>query len=104
MFDRIEEGYENGQPLYVGNAHRNSSGRESVFRIMTEDAFVEMQQSDVQEILREQHIVITDKRQRKLSFEDALLDIAPLNTVTSIQGVLFGLFNYNNHLTRYMKI
>ena len=45
-----------------------------------------MGQSDVQEILREQHIVVTGIRHQEQSFEEALLDIAPLDWVTSIQG------------------
>ena len=54
---------------------------------------MEMEQSVVQEILREQHLVITDKRQRKQSFEDALLDIAPLDWMTSIQGQIYLCFD-----------
>ena len=45
-----------------------------------------MEQMEVQEILRKQHIVVTDMRHEKKSFEQALLDIAELGWVTAIQG------------------
>ena len=51
-----------------------------------------MEQVEVQEILRKQHIVVTDMRHEKIKFEEALLDIAELGWVTAIQGeqVFFG--------------
>ncbi len=45
-----------------------------------------MEHCVVQEILRKQHVVITDKSHRKQSFKDALLGIAPLKWRTGIQG------------------
>ena len=51
-----------------------------------------MEHSEVQEIMREKHIVVTDMRHETKSFEKALLDIAELSRVTAIQGeqVFFG--------------
>lgn len=86
LLARIEEGYEDGQPLYINDNRRTTPKKESVFKIISEADFVEMEDSEVQEILREQHIVVTDMRHQKKSFEEALLDIAPLNYATGIQG------------------
>lgn len=86
---QIEEGYEEGKPLYVENNRRTTPTKESVFKIVDETQFVEMEHSDVQEILREQHIVVTGMRHRKQSFKEALLEIATLDWVTGIQGENF---------------
>lgn len=86
LFSQIEEGYEDGQPLYVKDDRRTVPKKESVFKIFNEAEFFELEQSDVQEILREQHIVVTGIRHQEKSFEEALLGIAPLNWVTGIQG------------------
>ena len=53
---------------------------------MSEDEFLKMNHSHVQDILRKQHIVLTGMQQKEQSFEQALLDIAPLDWVTAIQG------------------
>ena len=86
LFARIEGGYEEGQPLYIKEHRQTTLTKESVFKVISEAEFAEMEQSDIQEILREQHIVITGKQHRKQTFEEALLDIAPLDWVTGIQG------------------
>lgn len=86
LFARIEEGYEEGQPLYIKDNRRTALTKESVFKVISKAEFDEMEQSHVQEILREQHIVVTGKRHQKQSFKEALLDIAPLSWVTGIQG------------------
>ena len=86
LFAQIEEGYEEGQPLYVKDGKRATPKKQSVFKIIGEAEFLEMGQSDVQEILREQHIVVTDMRHQAQSFEEALLDVAPLDWVAMIQG------------------
>ncbi len=85
LFARIEEGYVQGRPLHVEN-NQTLAMKKSVFRIIDEAEFLKMEQLDVQELLREQHIVVTGIRHRQRSFEEALLDIAPLDWVTSIQG------------------
>ena len=72
---------------------QTSLTKESVFKVISEAEFIEMEQSVIQEILREQHLVITDKRQCKQSFEDALLDIAPLDWRTGIQGRIYLCFD-----------
>lgn len=72
---------------------QTSLTKASVFKVISEAEFMEMEQSVVQEILRKQHLVITDKCQRKQSFEDALLDIAPLDWRTGIQGRIFLCFD-----------
>ena len=89
LFDQIEEGNEEGQPLYVKDGKRATPKKQSVFKIIGEAEFLEMGQSDVQEILREQHIVVTGMRHRKQSFKEALLEIATLDWVTGIQGENF---------------
>ena len=86
MFDQIEEGYEEGQPLYVKDNRRTIPTKDSVFKIISEADFIEMEELEVQEILREQHIVVTDMRHKKKNFEEALLELAPLTWVTGIQG------------------
>lgn len=89
MFSSIEQGYEEGLPLYVNDSKRPTVTKESVFKIIKEDEFLAMDHSDVQEILRVQHIVVTNKQHRKKCFKDALVDIAPLGWVTGIQGDSF---------------
>ncbi len=54
---------------------------------MSEAQFGNMGAADVQQILRKQHIVITNKQYKEQNFKEALLDVAPLDWVTSIQGV-----------------
>ena len=82
LFARIEASYENGLPLHVNE----SPTRQSVFKIISEDEFLKMNHSEVQEILRKQHIVLTGMQHKPQSFEQALLDTAPLDWVTGIQG------------------
>ena len=86
LFSQIEEGYEDGWPLYIKDGRRVAPKKDSVFKIISKTEFSEMGQSDVQEILREQHIVVTDMQHQVKSFEEALLDVAPLDWVTGIQG------------------
>ena len=90
LVSQIKEGYEEEKPLYIKNNRRTMPTKESVFKIIDEAEFVEMKQSNVQEILREQHIVVTGMRYQEKSFEEALLEIAPLNRVTQIQCEHFG--------------
>ena len=75
--------------MYVKDGRRTTVTKESVFKIVDETEFLEMEHSTVQEILREQHIVVTNKQYRKKSFEKALSDIAPADWVTGIQGTPF---------------
>lgn len=82
LITQLEASYEEGQPLHV----KGTPTRESVFKIMSEDEFSKMNQSDVQELLRKQHIVVTGMQQKDQSFEQALLDVAPLDWTTGIQG------------------
>lgn len=89
---RIEESYEEGKPLYVKDNRRTAPTKESVFKIISEADFIGMEESEVQEILREQHIVITDMRHKETGFEEALLEIAPLTWLTGIQGEHTSLF------------
>ena len=86
LFSQIEEGYEDGQPLYVNADGRTPPEKESVFKVLDEAAFLGLEQSGVQEILRNQHIVVTGIRHQVQSFEEALLGVAPSNWVTGIQG------------------
>ena len=88
LFNQIEEGYEDGQPLHVRDNRQTTSTRESVFKIISEAEFVKMEQSEVQQTLREKHIVVTGMRHEKRGFEEALLDIVELDWVTAIQGVV----------------
>ena len=86
LFTRIEEGYEDGQPLHVRDDRRTTSTKDSVFKIISEAEFIKMEQSKVQEILREKHIVVTGMQHEKKGFEEALLDFVELDWVTAIQG------------------
>ena len=86
LVTRIEEGYEDGLPLHVAENRRTTPKNKSVFKIISEAQFEEMEQSAVQEILWEQHIVVTDIQCKKQSFEEALLGIAELSWITAIQG------------------
>lgn len=92
LFSRIEECYEEGQPLYIKDTNKTTPKRESVFKIISEAQFVKMEQSSIQEILRKQHIVVTDKQHQQKSFEEALIDVAPLDWITSIQGEYVSFF------------
>lgn len=95
LFARIEECYEGGRPLYVKDVTQTAPTKESVFKILSESQFVNMGASEVQRILRKQHIVITDKQYEGKSFQEALLDVAPMDWVTSIQGTnLSPFYNY----------
>ena len=86
LFAQVEEGYEDGLPLHVVDNRQAVPTRESIFKIISEAEFLKMEQVEVQEILRKQHIVVTDMRHEKIKFEEALLDIAELGWVTAIQG------------------
>ncbi|KAF8174866.1 hypothetical protein BJ912DRAFT_1064510 [Pholiota molesta] len=80
---RVEECYAYEKPLhakYDGQGTR----KESVFKILSEEEFIALEDSAFQEILRRQNIVVTGMRCRQRSFEEALLDLAPLDSVTSI--------------------
>ena len=88
LINRVEEGYENGKPLYVrGTNGQSDLVRESIFKIISEADFIKMPSSDVQNILCKQHIVVTDKKYESISFQDALLDIAQPDMVTGIQVI-----------------
>ncbi len=82
---RIEAGYEEGKPLYIKDNRQTPLTKDSVFKVVSESDFIGMKQSEVQEILRKQHLVITGMRHQEQSFKEALLDIAPLDWVTGIQ-------------------
>lgn len=86
LLAQVEEGYEDGLPLHVTENRSIATKKKSVFKIITEATFETMEQSQVQEILREQHIVVTDMRCKKQTFEQALLEVAELSWVTAIQG------------------
>jgi hypothetical protein len=87
LVNQIEEGYgKNNQPLYITGDGQATPAKESVFRIISEEDFITLQDSAVQEILRRQHIVVTEMRHHEQSFEKALQEVAPLDTVTSIHG------------------
>ena len=95
LFARIEKCYKGGRPLYVKDATQTAPTKESIFKIISEAQFVNMEVSEVQQILRKQHIVITDKRYKEQSFQQALLDVAALDWVTSIQGANISPFEYH---------
>ena len=86
LITQIEEGYEDGLPLHVTENRHTNPKKKSVFKIISEAQFENMEQSAVQEILREQHIVVTDLQWKKQNFEEALLAIAELSWMTAIQG------------------
>lgn len=86
LVTQIEEGYEDGLPLHVTENRHTAPKTKSVFKIISEAQFEKMEHSAVQEILREQHIVITDMQCKKQNFEEALLGIAELSWITAIQG------------------
>ena len=88
LFARIEQCYENGRPLYLQKDEQMPPSTESVFKIIRQADFHKMKHSDVQLLLRRQHIVVTGIPHEEQGFEEALLSIAPLDLVASIQGRL----------------
>ena len=83
--------------MFVRNWERTTVTKESVFKIIDEADFLEMNHSDVQNILRDQHIVVMNKQHRQRSFGEALTDVAPLDWVTGIQGDLFRPLNMTDN-------
>ena len=86
LFTRIEEGYDEGKPLYLIDNRQTTPSKKSVFKIISEAEFVALEPSEVQNILREQHIVVTGMQHKVKNFEEALLEIADLDWTIPIQG------------------
>lgn len=76
----IEKSYKNGKPLHI------SDPENSVFHIVSESVFKTLTDAQVQEILRTQHIVVTDTVKHNLNFKQALKRLAPLSSTVTIQG------------------
>ena len=79
---QVKEGYIDGKPPHcVGEAT-------SIFHILTQEAYDKKSVSEIQEILRTQHIVIVDRPQPQVKFDaNGLRTLTRLNEPVSIQGV-----------------
>jgi hypothetical protein len=82
LTELLEETYENGLPLHRANNDINTSA----FKLYTKFEFKSLDHSVVQDILRQQHIIVTGQPESEVGFEKALLDFAPLHRVIQYQG------------------
>lgn len=82
LVDLITCSYQDGMPLHLVD----SGPKKSIFKVLTELQFRALKDSQVQDLLRHQHIVVTDIRHDSESFAEALELLAPLQSATSIQG------------------
>lgn len=64
----------------------NSSHNKSIFKVLTEPEFRALEDSQVQDLLRHHHIVVTGIHHDSHNFKSALELLAPLRSSTSIQG------------------
>lgn len=86
--DIVESFYLNGLPRHI------SEPKESSIFILTEKEFNKKSIRDVQDILGQKHIIVTDCSFAYLNFdEDGFRTLAPLHRVIEVQGTLF-YFNY----------
>lgn len=82
-FDKaIQAGFVDGRPLHIADPEK------SAFRVMTETEFEEKPIEEIQEILREKHIIVMDIQSAPLKFDaENLSTLWNLLAVTHIQGV-----------------
>lgn len=80
----MKENFQQDKPLHVLKDESNPS----TFTIYTQDDFDELEDSVVQDVLRRQHIVVTNRPHAAVSFKAALNRLAPLQRVTEIQGYI----------------
>ena len=94
FFDRVESGYENGQPLHISNPDRSG------FAILSFEKFQNMSAQDVQELFRHKNVVVTGCQHPNVQFNEAgLRTLAPLDSQVSIIGkVLICYLHLLNHL------
>lgn len=77
----VEANYVDGKPRYL------SDPSTSVFRIVSEDEFKAMSDTMIQDILRQQHIVVTGRKRSEYSFDlDGLETLAALDKPIIIHG------------------
>jgi len=81
FFERVESGYENGEPLHIANPDRSG------FAIISDEKFRDMSAQAVQELIRHKNVVITGCQYPKLKFDEAgLRTLAPLDSQVSFIG------------------
>lgn len=82
IHELVEAGFQNDKPLHTLDALSHPS----VFKIISHNEFNELPHSEVQDILRRHHIIVTKRPSSELTFRTALTHLAPLNRATEIQG------------------
>jgi len=81
FFERVESGYENGQPLHITDP--DCSG----FAIISDAEFRAMSAHDVQELFCCKNVVVTGCKHPNLKFDESeLRTLAPLDSQVSIIG------------------
>jgi len=88
FFERVESGYQDGQPLHIANPP--CSG----FAIISFATFQTMPLKDLHALLRRKNVVVTGCVYPNLQFDEVgLRSLAPLDSQISIQGKLCVRFN-----------
>jgi hypothetical protein len=78
----IKAGFVNGLPPHISDIEN------SCFCIMSEDEFEEKSVEEIQRIMKEKHILVTDLHSSVLKFDaKGLSSLASLSIVTDIQGM-----------------
>jgi hypothetical protein len=79
---QLAEDYVDGKPPHT------VEGAISVFHILTQEEYDKKSVREIQDILRQQHIVIVDRPQSRVKFDaNGLRTLTRLNEPVSVQGV-----------------
>jgi len=80
----VAANYVGGVPLHIARPD------DSIFRVMPEAEYLQKSPSEVQEIMRTQHIVVTDRLEPPLEFDkNGLRSLCQnLSNTVTIQGLL----------------
>jgi len=82
FYNRAVDCYHDGRPRYL------SDPSTSILRVIPWEKFDQMPVHEVQALLAQSHIVVTDHPTRAISFdEDGLEKLRSLDLVTEIQGL-----------------
>ena len=77
----IKSHYFNGLPRHL------SRPSQSIFKVLTEVKYLSLKPLEIQELLRNQCIVVTERTNEALQFNEAgLRTLAPLHKVVDVQG------------------
>lgn len=83
MMKAVEAFYVEGKPRHI------SCPNTSVFKIITQDVFENMSDNEVQEAIRHQHLIVTERKKPKYKFDpNGLETLTTLNNPIIIHGKL----------------